>query len=183
MKRFLALVETDDDFGPTKEANVALTGIQLIPQIIADTFIHDWNEGVLAKKQWDQFCENLFQILTKSELIDETGLHVSEYTPGSICRFLLANKQIFPEDFRDSMLGLTVMQAVKTGAKTIKKGKDIVINWEDITAHAGPMTEAVLHQMLKTPERSAIMMPVIRQYFPVATESTASESSPTSTAQ
>ncbi len=72
---------------------------------------------------------------------------------------------MFPADFRDSGLGMMVMAAIKTGAKTINKGKDIEVNWDAINAHAGPMTEAVLNQMVKSPERADLLLPIFTKYF------------------
>ncbi|MVM29377.1 hypothetical protein GO755_04975 [Spirosoma sp. HMF4905] len=179
MKRFIALVETSDEIALTTEGVVAISGVHLFPQINPDTFITLWNEGIVALRQWDQFCQSLFHILTKSGMIDEEGLHVSEYSPGSICRFILANKEVLPEGFRETGLGMMVMQAIKTGAKTIKKGKDIVIDWKEITAYAGPMTDAVLVQMMNSPQRSAILLPIIQQFFPHWPEVPTTETQPT----
>ncbi|GAB2566805.1 hypothetical protein [Spirosoma areae] len=167
--KILAYIEIEGEILPLNGGPLLIKRAEAIPGILAETFLQEWNAGVMARNQWEQFCENLFQILTKSGLIDENGLHTSEYTPGSICRFLLANKEMFSRDFRDSALGMMVMSAIKTGAKTIKKGKDIEVNWDAITAHAGPMTEAVLTQLVKQPHRSAIVLPIIRQYFPAQT--------------
>lgn len=179
MRKFLAIVGTNAQVLPANGEPVEISHVQLITQIDADTFYQNWNEGIVARQQWEQFCENLFQILIKTGLIDENGLHTSEYTPGSICRFLMANKEMFPADFRDGALGMMVMGAIKTGAKTIKKGKDIDVDWPSITTHAAPMTEAVLAQIIKSPERSAMLMPIIRQYFPVILTETPEADQPT----
>ena len=170
MRKFLAIVTSDNPHFPDAGERVDISTAKLIPEIDAETFVQQWNEGINACLHWTQFCYNLFEIVTKTGLIDENGLHTAEYTPGSICRFLMANKEMFPQEFRDSALGMMVMQAIKTGAKTIKKGKDIEVDWSSITQHAAPMTEAVLQQMIKSPERAAILMPIIQQYFPTATQ-------------
>lgn len=178
MKKFLAIVGTNAPVLPTSGEHIEINQVQLITQIDASTFYENWNEGIVARQQWEQFCENLFQILIKTGLIDENGLHTSEYTPGSICRFLMANKEMFPQEFRDGALGMMVMSAIKTGAKTIKKGKDIEVDWSSITTHAAPMTEAVLAQIIKSPERSGMLMPIIRQYFPVILTETPEDEQP-----
>lgn len=133
--------------------------------INAETFSADWLDGIAARQKWEQFCNAFYHLLTESGMIDANGLHVDEYTPGSICRFILANPAMMPESFRDSALGMLVMGAIKTGAKTIKKGKNIEINWESINKHTGPMTEAVLNRMLIAPERRDFLQPIFAKYF------------------
>lgn len=153
-------IETIDDKSVVKSVAPFSSDV-----INPETFSADWLDGVAARQKWEQFCDAFYHLLTESGMIDETGLHVDEYTPGSICRFILANPAMLPESFRDSALGMMVMGAIKTGAKTIKKGKNIEINWESINQHTGPMTEAVLNRMLIEPTRRDFLQPIFSKYF------------------
>ncbi|GAB3568781.1 hypothetical protein GCM10027578_22000 [Spirosoma luteolum] len=142
-----------------------VTAVTPFQDIDADTFSADWLDGQQARAKWEQFCNAFYHLLTESGLVDANGIHVDEYTPGSVCRFILANPTMIPADFRDTGLGMIVMQAIKTGAKTIKKGKAIEINWESINAHTGPMTEAVLKRMVLDPQRADLLLPIFSKYF------------------
>lgn len=162
MKRVLAIVEVQTSEQGPEETIVNATEIQGIDP---NTFAEQWNAGIQARQKWEQFCENFYQILIKSGLIDEAGLHVDEYDFGSIARFVMDNQSMLPEGFTGSALGMMVMPLVKSAGKMFKKGKEIEVNWDAINQHAGPMTEAVLNMMVMSPERRDMLLPVFTKFF------------------
>ncbi|GEM_PF-5394841 len=146
--------------------------VQPYSSINADTFVEDWTDGVAARQKWEQFCNAFYHLLIESGFIDENGLHVDDYTAGSVFRFIKANPDMLTESFRDSAVGMMVMQAVKSGAKMIKKGKDIDINWPSINQHTGPMTEAVLNRMLIDTKRRELLQPIFAKFLTLPADST-----------
>lgn len=173
MKKFLAIVETADDVdGSLPISPLSITSVQPIPFIDANaltdpqTFFRHWVAGINARNDWENFSNSLFRMLIESGAVDESGLHVEEYTPGSVCRFVTKNqKDVFSDEFRNSAFGMMVIATIKAGGKMIKKGKEIDVNWSNVQDYARPMTDIVLSQMVRTDERAAIMMPIYQKYF------------------
>ncbi len=173
MKTVLAIIQVDDsvedvsNLSPGDIKNVAvISGIHPMYYRDVRTFLAHWIAGINARQKWEIFSENFFKLFTESGFVDEKGIHTDEYDVGSICRFIIKNKEtIMPQSFKQSAFSGMLIGALKMGASTMRKGKDIEVDWPKIASYAKPMAEIILTQVALAEHRREIMQPIINQYF------------------
>ncbi|GAB3761489.1 hypothetical protein [Spirosoma pomorum] len=173
MAKLLLLAEVNDDVINNETIDPsAVSSIEAIrtihPAYYPDiaTFLAHWNAGIDARQNWEHFSDNFFKLFTESGFVDEAGVHIEEYDLGSLCRFVIDNKEtIMPKSFRDSMFAGMLTGALKMGATTMSKGKDIQVNWPEMAEYARPMAEIVLNQVAQSPERRRLMLPILKRFF------------------
>jgi hypothetical protein len=168
MTKLLAIVElADPAVDPMDPANlVAITAIPDFPIDVipnGNALIAHWNAGIQARYYIEDVAENFYQIFRKSGIIDENGLHIKEYTPGSLFRFLDKNQEMMmPPSFRESATGMLVSGSIKSATMLLgKKGKEIDMDWSFLMEHGKPFIETIIRQIMQSPDRRAIVEPLL----------------------
>lgn len=172
MKKVLAVVEmTDEQIVADPKQLTKVTVVNHFPSINATTFLVNWNEGIIARKMWDNFIGGLFTILTENQLLDENGFHFDDYSFGDICKYIIAHKKDLPKPLYDATqtaMGMALMQSIIYVARTVKSKKEIKIDFPKTQAHFMPMMESIYVMALKDPERASVLQPVINRLIKAA---------------
>lgn len=165
MNKILAIVEmTDAQVAATPEQMTKVQVLRHFPQINADSFLSDWNEGIVARRMWESFVGGLFSILTENELLDENGLHFNDYSFGDVCKYIVDNQDKLPSPIKEatsSTFGMVLMSSIKTASRTIRRKKEIKIDFPEMQKHLMPMLESIMVMAMKDPDRAKLLTPLL----------------------